>query len=111
MSQAMLVRLAFKPNGKESWLQWTEELKARHDEVLQTLADEGVRTEACFMSEHTGEVFYYMEADDLETAKKIAAESIHKIDQQHREVWRNSLDMVEKLECLFLFQDKPKANY
>ena len=106
MTQVSLYKFAFKPNAKQAWLNWSEELKRRKDEVLATLKDEGVVSEACFISPDGEHVYYFMEAEDFEKVKNAATQSTHPIDAEHKTVRLNSLEFVAKLDCLFHFENR-----
>ena len=106
MSQVVLAKFTFKPGGKDSWLEWTNVLKSRADEVIETLKNEGVFSESCFISKEGDEIFYFMEADDFDRVKKAVSKSTHKIDVEHKEVRLKSLELVEKMECLFHFENR-----
>ena len=49
MTNVKLVKFKFKPEAKEIWLDWSEELKRRKEEVIATLKNEGVVSESCFI--------------------------------------------------------------
>ncbi|MDO8261215.1 MAG: DUF6176 family protein [Candidatus Magasanikbacteria bacterium] len=106
MSQIILVKFSFKKDSKQVWLDWTIELKSRQDEVIETLKQEGVTMEACFISKKGDEIYYLMEAADFDRVKQMVSKSTHKIDAEHREVREKSLNFVEKMECLFYFENK-----
>jgi len=69
MTEVYLVKHKFHPvTGKKEWLKWSEELKRREQEVISTLQQEGVRLEACFLSEDEDSVYHFMEVEDLKKA-------------------------------------------
>jgi Family of unknown function (DUF6176) len=103
MTQVELVRLRLKQGQKETWLKWCDELKRRKKEVLETLRNEGIISEACFLS-HDGEsVYYFIEAESLETAHVTGRRSALPIDKQHRLVSESSLVGAERMRTLFNF--------
>ncbi len=110
MTQVKLVKLKFKENGKKIWLDWSEELKRRKDEVIETLKNEGVVSEACFMSEDGESVYYFMEAEDFEKAKNASGSSVCPIDADHKKAREMSLEKLGNLECLFHFENRDKSN-
>lgn len=79
MTQTKLVKLRFKPGQRQAWLDWSEELKSRRDEVLATLQNEGVVSEACFMSDDGESVFYFLEAEDLEKPRPQSARTLTRL--------------------------------
>ncbi len=103
MTEVELVRLKLKPGKKEAWLEWCEELKLRENEVLETLRNEGIVSEACFLS-HDGEsVYYFIEAESLETAHATGRRSILPIDKQHKLISESSLERAERMKPLVNF--------
>jgi hypothetical protein len=108
--EVQLVRLRFKPDGKRVWLDWAEELKRRRAEVIATLRNEGVRSEACFLSKDGESVFYFMESAD--SAKVTSAFDTSKlpIDAEHKAKLRSSLEIVEAMTPLFGFQNDVFSN-
>lgn len=105
MTKAKLIKFKFKPNTKQIWLDWSEELKRRKEEVIATLKNEGVVSESCFLSEDGEYVYYFMEAEDFEKAKNAVLINSHPIDVDHKKARENSLELVAKLECLFHFEN------
>ena len=106
MTNVKLVKFKFKPNTKQIWIDWSEELKQRKDEVVETLKNEGVVSEACFISEDGEYVYYFMEAEDFEKARNAVIENPHPIDADHKKARESSLELVSKLECLFHFDNR-----
>jgi len=103
---AKLVKFIFTQGQKQAWLDWSKELQRRKDEVIQTLKNEGVISEACFISEDGESVYYYMEAADFEKVKKSVQESPFPIDLEHKEICGASLEFVEELKPLFYFKSE-----
>lgn len=106
MTEVKLVRFKFKAGKKQVWLDWSEELKKRKEEVIATLKNEGVVSESCFITEDEESVYYFMEADDMEKAKEAVKNNPHPIDFDHKEARESSLEKVEVLECLFHFENR-----
>jgi hypothetical protein len=103
MTQVELVRLRIKQGQREAWLEWCDELKRRKNEVLETLRNEGVISEACFFSDDGESVFYFIEAENLETAHATGRRSVLPIDKQHRLISESSLEKGERMKTLFNF--------
>ncbi len=103
MTQVELVRLKIKPGEKKEWLEWCEELKLRENEVLETLRNEGVVSEACFLSPDDESVYYFIEAESLETAHATGRRSVLPIDKQHRLISESSLERAQRMKPLFNF--------
>lgn len=106
MTKAKLAHFKFKPGAKQTWLDWSEELKRRKDEVIATLKNEGVVSESCFISEDGESIYYFMEAEDFEKARSAVASSPHPIDADHKAARSGSLEFIGQLECLFHFENR-----
>jgi L-rhamnose mutarotase len=106
MTTAKLVKFKFKPEAKKIWLDWSEELKHRKDEVIATLKNEGVVSESCFISDDGEYVYYFMESEDFEKAIMAVTENPHPIDIDHKKARAASLEFVCKLDCLFHFENR-----
>ncbi len=103
MTEVKLIKFIFKPGQKQVWLDWCEALKKRQDEVIETLKNEGVVSESCFISEDGLAIYYFMEAEDFAKAKEAVMKSTFKIDSEHKAIREMSIEFVEKLTCLFHF--------
>ncbi len=103
MTQVNLVRFEVKHGQIEMWLNWCEELKRREKEALESMSNEGVVSEACFLSNDGKSVYYFMEAENLETAKAIGQRSVLPIDTKHRVIRESTLHGVERMKTLFNF--------
>ncbi|SIR81049.1 hypothetical protein SAMN05421858_3868 [Haladaptatus litoreus] len=88
MSEVVLVRQQLRPRKTEKLREWCAELEAREDEVMETLDNERVFTEARFLrsSEDGDFLFTFMEADDIEATKEAVEASEFDIDDDHAEV-------------------------
>jgi L-rhamnose mutarotase len=106
MTTVKLVRFKFKPDAKQIWIDWSEELKRRREEVIETLKNEGVVSESCFISRDGEEVFYFMEAEDFEKAKNAVTDNPHPIDKDHKIARESSLEFVERMAPLFHFENR-----
>ncbi|WP_235853480.1 DUF6176 family protein [Halosimplex salinum] len=70
------------------------EVRDRSDEVVETLRDEGMKTESALL-ERTDDgphLVYYMEAEDIERVWDQFEDSDHDIDEEHKEVMREVLE-------------------
>jgi hypothetical protein len=106
MSDARLIKFRFKPDGAKKWREWSAELKKRSEEVFATLRNEGVIVEACFLSGREDAVYYFVAAEDLGRAEEAARRSPFAIDREHALAKSAALERVERLECLFLFDNR-----
>jgi L-rhamnose mutarotase len=106
MTAVKLVKFKFKSESKQVWLDWSEELKKRKEEVVTTLKNEGVVSESCFMSEDGEFVYYFMEAEDFEKARNAVINNPHPIDTDHKKAREDSLEFIAHLDCLFHFDNR-----
>ncbi len=104
MTEVVLVKFKIKPGKKQEWINWCAELKERKDEVVRTLRNEGVISEACFLSEKDQFVYYFLEAQDLERAYEIGRKSAMPINRQHHTIREATLERGEELKTLFNFR-------
>jgi L-rhamnose mutarotase len=106
MAEVSLVKFRFKPGQKQAWLEWCRELRRRHAEVLETLRNEGVSVEACFLSPNEDCGYYFLEVEDFEKAWEAFRKSPFPLDHEHKQRRQSSIEEVEKMECLMYFQNK-----
>lgn len=106
MTEVKLIKFKFKPNGKHIWLDWSEELKQRKNEVIATLKNEGVVSESCFISENGEHIYYFMEATDFQKVEEAVKGKPHPIDAEHKKAREDSLEFIAELECLFHFDNR-----
>ena len=91
-----------KPEKVDRLRAWMEELSRRHDEVLETFAQETVQQEAAWLME-TAEgtiLVYAIEADDLDQARRAFEEKPLPIDLEHRAVMDEVIEVPIELEQL-----------
>ncbi len=102
-TRCVLIKL--KPNSRDRVREWANTLNARKDEALATLRDEGVIVESAFLYRREDGDFlvYYMKAENLQKAEKVAKESRHAIDSYHKQFKRDTWDRIEELELLVDF--------
>ncbi|MDQ5901617.1 MAG: hypothetical protein QG580_332 [Patescibacteria group bacterium] len=106
MSQVKLIKIKLKENGKQIWLDWSDELMRRKEEVLATLKNEKVLSESCFLSEDEEYVYYFMEAEDFDLAKEAVKNNPHPIDLDHQKAKQGSFAEGKPLKCLFHFENR-----
>ena len=107
MTEVMLRKFRFKRDKKQEWMDWCRELTRRQDEVLETLRNEGVLMEACFLAPDEESVYYFLEVEDFEKALKAYDASPYPLDEEHRRHKGASMEEVAKLRCLFYFKNVP----
>ena len=106
MAETYLVKHRFVPGtGKAEWLRWSQELKKRESEVIQTLKQEGVHLEACFLSEDEESVYYFLEVENLEKAYEVFEKSNLAIDREHVIVRESAFESSLYLKNLFVFRN------
>jgi L-rhamnose mutarotase len=101
-----LVKLKIKEGKKQKWIEWCEEDKRRSYEVLETLKNEGMISEACFLSEDENFVYYFMESDNFEKVSEAYRNSTFPIDKEHEAISKETLEFVANLKVLFNFHSK-----
>lgn len=106
MSQAVLVKFKFKSWNEQIWFDRCEELKIRSDEVLETLKEEWVSCEACFLDEQEQCIYYFMQAEDFDKVKEVATSSTHSIDIDHTIKKSLSIERIWSLKQLFHFENR-----
>ncbi len=104
MTEVVLVKYRIKDGQKERWVKWCEELKRREPEAMETLENEGVISEACFLSNDEDSVYYFMEAENLERA--YSPPRRFPIDEDHRTERLSTLLPPDELKVLFNFHRK-----
>ena len=93
MTDVILVKYKVKQEKQNIWIDWSEELKRRKEEVLGTL-----------ISQDGEYVFIFMEANDMKYAQEVGRTSKFAIDSTHKEKRLASLEFVEVLQELFHFE-------
>ena len=106
MTEVALRKFRFKRDKRQEWMDWCQELNRRRDEVLATLRNEGVMVEACFLSPDEDCVYYFMQAQSFDKARKASSTSQYPIDEEHRRHRRASVEEAERLRCLFYFENR-----
>lgn len=101
--EVRLAKYTFTPTGEKTWRAWAQELKQRSEEVLETLRNEGIRCEACFIDDATHTLFYFIEVKDLKKARVAYHNSKLPIDQDHKHKRTESLEKSGDLKTLFYF--------
>lgn len=106
MAEIELRKFRFKPGKKQEWTDWSGELNRRRDEVLETLRNEGVLIEACFLSLEDDCIYYFIAAESFDKARAAFDSSQYPIDEEHLRHKTGSVEEVEKLKCLFHFENR-----
>lgn len=106
MSEARLIKYRFKPHGAQQWLRWSEEMKRRSEEIFETLRNEGVIAEACFLAPEEDAIYYFVAAENLGRAEEAARRSHYVIDREHVQAKSSALERGAPLRCLFFFDNR-----
>jgi hypothetical protein len=96
------VKIRLKPNSIEKAREWAQTIKARKEEALATLRDEGVILETVFL-DRTAEgdfLIYLMKAESFEKANAAVEASVHAIDEYHQNFKRECFEDGKRLEML-----------
>ena len=101
------VKIRLKPNSIERVREWASELRARPDEVMATLRDEGIVVESAFLdSTADGEfLIYYVKAKSMEAAQEAVQRSTHPIDTYHQQFKTDTWEARTLLEPLIDFEN------
>lgn len=86
MTEVQLARAEVRPGKADRLREWYAELETRTDEVVETLAHEGVVTETAFLGPDGAYLYVYMEAEDLATADDAGDEEAFDVDEEHHDV-------------------------
>ncbi len=96
-------KIKLKPGSIERVREWAQTISRRRDEALATLRDETIVIESAFLdrSEHGDFLIVYTKAESFARAAGAVRQSVHAIDEYHRQFKRATWDANEKLELLF----------
>jgi hypothetical protein len=99
MVEPGLTRQRVDPDRIEKLRSWTEEVRNRPDEHVETLRHEGVHTETAFLERIDGEPYltYYMETESFADAIEAFRNSDFAIDEEHKAVMREVLVSAENV--------------
>lgn len=103
MTEVRLAKIRFKEGQKQKWLEWCVEVKRRPSEVMETLKNEGMISESCFLSEDENAIYYFMESDDFKKVQDAYRHSHFPIDKEHQAVQEMTLDAKSAKELKVLF--------
>ncbi|MGH2406489.1 MAG: DUF6176 family protein [Candidatus Limnocylindrales bacterium] len=100
------VKVRLRPGSLARVRQWASELRARSDEVMATLEDEGVILESVFLdsSEQGDYLIHYVRAPSLDAAQEAVSRSVHPIDAYHRQFKVDAWESRTPLELLIDFE-------
>lgn len=102
-------KIKLKPNIISKVWDWSKELNARKEEVLEALRNETVVFEAAFLDEVSDTeayLIYVMQIEDIDQCRKTVKESILPIDEYHQKFKKETWDGVKRLETLIAFNTK-----
>jgi len=105
------IKVRLQPGCEAEVAAWAAELNRRSDEVLATLAAEGVTLEAAFLDHQADGVslIYVMHAADFGHAVAVAKASAAPIDTYHRDFKQRCWDERTVLEPLIDFVNAAAA--
>lgn len=106
------VKIRLKPNSIEKVREWAKVINERKDEALATLRDESVILECAFLdrTDDGDYLIYIMKAESFEKAKESVQNSVHEIDEFHRQFKHETWEDGEKLELLIDLENFPEIN-
>ena len=93
MAETTILRQEVDPDKVSKLVEWMEEVDNRESEIIETLQDEGVKTESAFLERSPQGTFLvtYMEADDLQQVQEIFEQSTHDIDIEYKQTVQECL--------------------
>lgn len=101
------VRIKLKPDSLDKVQQWANEINARKDEALLSLANESVTIEAAFLDQIKEEYYLiYLMKGDLERSKAVASISENPIDTFHKQ-FKKCWESIEEMEPLVWLEQEP----
>ncbi len=94
MADIILSIIKIKPGKLNRLKKWCNELQKRKKEVVETLRKEKVYTESAFLhkTKNGNFLIYYIEAEDFSRAMNVYKKSKRKIDKEHKQVLKETLD-------------------
>jgi Family of unknown function (DUF6176) len=101
------LKIRLKPDSIDRVREWATELRARPDEVLATLREEGILVESVFL-DSTGDgefLIYYVKAKSMEAAREAVQRSTHPIDTYHQQFKTDTWEARTPLELLIDFEN------
>lgn len=104
-SETRCVRIMLKPGALDAVRDWQSFINAHRDDVLQTLAAEGVTLEMAFLEQNGAEssLIYIMRCADFEKAFAAAQASESFIDAFHKKFKQDWWGERRALELLIEF--------
>lgn len=105
MTETVCARIRLKDGSLSRVDDWAAEMNSRKPEVLATLKAEGVNLESVFLERASDGDFliYFMRADDLDQAARVAAGSDSEVDVIHRAFKSATFESRELLRPLIDF--------
>ena len=93
MTEITIIRQEVESDKVSKLKEWMTEVDEREPEVVETLKNEGVKTESAFLEEAPQGTFLvtYMEAEDLQEVQEAFEESTHEIDAEYKQVVQECL--------------------
>ena len=106
MTEVVCVRIRLREGALPLVEAWAQTLRERREEVLETLAREGVTVESAFLERAADGDFlvYYMRARSLEEARRVGRELDLPIQAYHRGFKENAWGERTELRCLVDFE-------
>lgn len=96
------VKIKLMPDSLERVKEWAWTINKRKAEALATLRDESIVIECYFLdsTEQGNFLFCVMKAESFEQAKKAVEDSLHSVDEYHKQFKRDVWEEIMPLEIL-----------
>ena len=106
MTEVACVRIRLREGALPLVEEWARTLRERRDEVMETLAREGVTVESAFLERAADGDFlvYYVRARSLEEAGRVGAMLDLPLQAYHREFKARAWGERTELRCLVDFE-------
>jgi len=93
MTETTIIRQEVRPDKVAELKEWMKEANSRQSEIIETLQNEGVKTESTFLEESSDGTFLvtYMEAEDLHEVQEAFEDSTHEIDVEYKQLVQECL--------------------
>lgn len=93
MIETAIIRQEVRPDKVTELKAWMEEVNNRKSEIIETLQNEGVKTESAFLEESSDGTFLvtHMEAENLQEVQEAFEDSTFEIDVEYKQIVQECL--------------------
>lgn len=100
--ETILIKYKIKPQSLNKVTEWILYFNTYREEITKLLKDEGIWVESAFIEKADTEnfIYYYLKAEDINTATAIFLNSKNPHDLFHKNFMAENLEFNAKLELL-----------